>query len=163
MTYRLLTGNLLPQISYLTLVDRFVMGNGLIIFLVSVAHAVMSLLNKSLTVGIDSVAKAETDCNNKTDCDDSWTWAMSTNAANVDYGLLIFAFLGWLSGVVWFAVKWKRAENTPSASGQLRESTRRRAAKRAQHDDQEASMLTDSSSSLATMLSDSSAPVSPPR
>ena len=86
---------------------------------------------------------------------------MSTNAANVDYGLLIFAFLGWLSGVVWFAVKWKRAENTSSASGQLRESTRRRAAKRAQHGDQEASMLTDTS--LSTMLSDSGAPVSPPR
>ena len=142
------------------MVDRFVMGNGLIIFLVSVAHAVMSLLNKSLTVsdigngnntppGFETVDEGDTD--------------IEAYLCTVDYVLLVVAFLGWLSGVVWFLVKWKRTEDTSSASGQLRESTRRRAAKRAQHDDQEASMLTDSSSSLATMLSDSSAPVSPPR
>ena len=136
------------------------MGNGVIIFLVSVAHAVMSLLNKSLTVsdigngnntppGFETVDEGDTD--------------IEAYLCTVDYVLLVVAFLGWLSGVVLFLVKWKRAENTSSASGQLRESTRRRAAKRAQQNVQggEASILNDTS--LASMLSDSGGSASPPR
>ena len=55
-----------------------------------------------------------------------------------DYFLLGVAFFLWLSILVRFVVVGKRATNTSSASGQLRESARRRsermAAKRAQHD-----------------------------
>ena len=99
-----------------------------IIFLVSVAHAVMSLLNM---VGV---------------------WDKSTDAATVDYVLLVVTFLCWLSVTVWFAMKWKqwkRAENTSSASGQLRESrestrrrSERRAARRFQLDVQEDASMT---------------------
>ena len=119
---------LLPQISYLTLVDYVVWFFMFIIFLVSVAHAVMSLLNM---VGV---------------------WDKSTDAATVDYVLLVVTFLCWLSVTVWFAMKWKqwkRAENTSSASGQLRESrestrrrSERRAARRFQLDVQEDASMT---------------------
>ena len=90
-----------------------------VIFLVSVAHAVMSLLNKLLPDGDYS----------------SGDWD------NTDTVLLGVAFLLWSSILVCFGVVGKRAENTSSASGQLRESARRRserqAAKRAQDDAQE--------------------------
>ena len=125
------------------------MGNGVIIFLVSVAHAVMSLLNKSLTVsdigngnntppGFETVDEGDTD--------------IEAYLCTVDYVLLVVAFLGWLSGVVWFLVKWKRTEDTSSASGQLRESrestrrrSERRAAKRFSEVQEDASMLSETS------------------
>ena len=138
----------MPQISYLTLVDYVVWFFMFIIFLVSVAHAGMSLVNKWLSKTA-----------NETGTDDSWD--TSTDAATVDYVLLGVTFLCWLSVTVWFAVKWKqwmRAENTSSASGQLRESrestrrrSERRAAKRSQRDVQEdASMMMLSDTSRTT-------------
>ena len=131
---------LLPQISYLTLVDYVVWFFMFIIFLVSVAHAGMSLVNKALSKT----------SNEATDTD--YLWEMSTDAATVDYVLLGVTFLCWLSVTVWFAMKWKqwkRAENTSSASGQLRESrestrrrSERRAARRFQLDVQEDASMT---------------------
>ena len=134
----------MPQISYLTLVDYVVWFLMFIIFLVSVAHAVMSQLNKSLS--------KTANCTNK---DEDFSWDMSTDAAIVDNVLLVVTFLCWLSVTVWFAVKWKqwkRAENTSSASGQLRESrestrrrSERRAAKRFSEVQEDASMLSETS------------------
>ena len=136
---------LLPQISYLTLVDYVVWFFMFIIFLVSVAHAGMSLVNKELSKTSNETAT-------------DYKWDMSTDACFVDYVLLVVTFLCWLSVTVWFAMKWKqwkRAENTSSASGQLRESrestrrrSERRAARRFQLDVQEDASM--------TMLSDTS-------
>ena len=116
-----------------------------IIFLVSVAHAGMSLVNKELSKTSNETAT-------------DYKWDMSTDACFVDYVLLVVTFLCWLSVTVWFAMKWKqwkRAENTSSASGQLRESrestrrrSERRAARRFQLDVQEDASM--------TMLSDTS-------
>ena len=135
----------MPQISYLTLVDYVVWFFMFIIFLVSVAHAGMSLVNKELSKTSNETAT-------------DYKWDMSTDACFVDYVLLVVTFLCWLSVTVWFAVKWKqwkRAENTSSASGQLRESrestrrrSERRAARRFQPDVQEDASM--------TMLSDTS-------
>ena len=137
---------LLPQISYLTLVDYVVWFFMFIIFLVSVAHAAMSLVNKALSETEDGYSKTS----NETATD--YSWDMSTDAATVDYVLLVVTFLCWLSVTVWFAMKWKqwkRAENTSSASGQLRESrestrrrSERRAARRFQPDVQEDASMT---------------------
>ena len=114
-----------------------------IIFLVSVAHAVMSQINKFLS--------KPANCTNE----DEYSWDMSTDAAIVDNVLLVVTFLCWLSVTVWFAVKWKqwkRAENTSSASGQVRESrestrrrSERRAAKRFSEVQEDASMLSETS------------------
>ena len=135
----------MPQISYLTLVDYVVWFFMFIIFLVSVAHAGMSLVNKELSKTSNETAT-------------DYKWDMSTDACFVDYVLLVVTFLCWLSVTVWFAMKWKqwkRAENTSSASGQLRESrestrrrSERRAARRFQLDVQEDASM--------TMLSDTS-------
>ena len=135
----------MPQISYLTLVDYVVWFLMFIIFLVSVAHAGMSLVNKELSKTSNETAT-------------DYKWDMSTDACFVDYVLLVVTFLCWLSVTVWFAMKWKqwkRAENTSSASGQLRESrestrrrSERRAARRFQLDVQEDASM--------TMLSDTS-------
>ena len=129
----------MPQISYLTLVDYVVWFFMFIIFLVSVAHAGMSLVNKELSKTSNETAT-------------DYKWDMSTDACFVDYVLLVVTFLCWLSVTVWFAVKWKqwkRAENTSSASGQLRESrestrrrSERRAARRFQLDVQEDASMT---------------------
>ena len=100
-----------------------------VIFLVSVAHAVISLLNKSQSSNPDGDYS-------------SGDWERIPSRLMIaDDVLLGVALLLWSSVLVCFGVVAKRAENTSSASGQLRESARRRserqAAKRAQDDAQE--------------------------
>lgn len=96
--------------------------NGLLIVFISVAHAVMSLVSNLNSDRDGSSGEDETDKVLKM----------------TDYILLGVAFFLWLSILLRFVVVGKRATNTSSASGQQRESARRRserlAAKRAQHD-----------------------------
>ena len=101
--------------------------NGLLIVFISVAHAVMSLVSN-----LDSDRSSGED---ETDGKDETDRLLKIT----DYFLLGVAFVLWLSILVHFVVVGRRATNTSSASGQLRESARRRserlAAERAQHDD----------------------------
>lgn len=101
--------------------------NGLLIVFISVAHAVMSLVNN-----LDS--DHERSSGERSSGEDETDRVLKMT----DYILLGVAFFLWLSILVRFVVVGKRATNTSSASGQLRESARRRsermAAKRAQHD-----------------------------
>ena len=96
--------------------------NGLLIVFISVAHAVMSLVSNLDPDREPSSGEDETDRVLKM----------------TDYILLGVAFFLWLSILARFVVVGKRATNTSSAAGQLRESARRSserlAAKRAQQD-----------------------------
>ena len=105
--------------------------NGLLIVFISVAHAVMSLVNNCL----DSDHERSSGEDETVDSGEDETDRV---LKMTDYILLGVAFFLWLSILVRFVVVGKRATNISSASGQLRESARRRsermAAKRAQQD-----------------------------